>query len=148
MASSISTLSDLSSFSVADQALVSVLLEAGQAHVFEKWVPGADAEKKSAFFATVRSLEANYPGGIAAYVKNAKELLRSSAAGENPFEGMRPEVREGRERGRGGRRGKTKQALSESIEVGPPRRAIAKSDKRHPRALRSLTLLARARSSR
>jgi hypothetical protein len=41
----------------------------------------------------VRGLERGYPGGIAAYLKNAKALLRSSAAGENPFEGMRPEVR-------------------------------------------------------
>ena len=87
-----STLSDLSTFSPSDQALVELLLKAGQDHVFAKWVPNADAEKKAAFFATVRSLEANYPGGILAYVKNAKELLRSSAAGENPFEGMRPEV--------------------------------------------------------
>lgn len=41
----------------------------------------------------VRGLERGYPGGIAAYLKNAKALLRSSAAGDNPFEGMRPEVR-------------------------------------------------------
>lgn len=41
----------------------------------------------------VRALEHNYPGGVRAYAKNARELLRSSAAGENPFEGMRPEVR-------------------------------------------------------
>ena len=40
-------------------------------------------------------MEANYPGGVVAYATNARELLRSSAAGENPFDGMRPEVRGG-----------------------------------------------------
>ncbi len=44
------------------------------------------------YFLQVTALEANYPGGIRAYVKNARELLRSSAAGENPFAGMKPEV--------------------------------------------------------
>ena len=41
----------------------------------------------------VTALEGGYPGGVTAYVKNARELLRSSAAGENPFDGMKPEVR-------------------------------------------------------
>lgn len=54
---------------------------------------GADVEKKRAFFEQVSTLEKNYPGGSLAYTKNAQELLRSSAAGENPFEGMAPEVR-------------------------------------------------------
>jgi UDP-sugar pyrophosphorylase len=43
----------------------------------------------------VRGLERGYPGGVAAYLKNAKALLKSSAAGENPFEGMKPEVPHG-----------------------------------------------------
>jgi hypothetical protein len=88
-----STLSDYATFSAANQTLVDTLIEAGQVHLFDGWVPDADAEKKAAFFDSVRALESNYPGGIRAYVKNAKELLRSSAAGENPFAGMRPEVR-------------------------------------------------------
>ena len=41
------------------------------------------------------ALEGGYPGGIAAYVKNARDLLRSSAAGENPFDNMRPEMPDG-----------------------------------------------------
>ena len=86
------SLSDIKSFSPADAALVDVLLGAGQAHLFANWQPGADAEKKRAFFDSVRALEANYPGGVTAYAANARELLRSSAAGENPFAGMRPEV--------------------------------------------------------
>lgn len=43
----------------------------------------------------VRGLERGYPGGVRAYLHNAKALLRSSAAGDNPFEGMRPEVPSG-----------------------------------------------------
>ena len=86
------TLSDLSTFDPADVALVDILIGAGQEHLFANWRPGADAEKKRAFFESVRALEANYPGGVTAYAKNARELLRSSAAGENPFAGMRPEV--------------------------------------------------------
>ena len=41
----------------------------------------------------VVALEGGYPGGVAAYVKNAKQLLTESAKGLNPFEGMKPEVR-------------------------------------------------------
>jgi len=67
--------------------------EAGQSHLFDGWKVGADVEKKRAFFEQVSTLEKNYPGGSLAYTKNAQELLRSSAAGENPFEGMAPEVR-------------------------------------------------------
>ncbi len=38
-------------------------------------------------------MEHNYPGGIVAYLTNARTLLKQSAAGENPFEGYKPEVR-------------------------------------------------------
>lgn len=41
----------------------------------------------------VKALEGGYPGGVAAYVKNAKQLLVDSAKGVNPFEGLKPEVR-------------------------------------------------------
>ena len=41
----------------------------------------------------VRGLERGYPGGVTAYVANAKKLLAESAKGVNPFEGMKPEVR-------------------------------------------------------
>ena len=79
-------------YAPADQALVRALLAAGQAHLFAGWRAGADAAAKAAFFDSVRALEANYPGGVVAYASNARELLRSSAAGENPFAGMKPEM--------------------------------------------------------
>eukprot|EP01059_Diplonema_ambulator_P007075 TRINITY_DN16608_c0_g1_i1.p1 TRINITY_DN16608_c0_g1~~TRINITY_DN16608_c0_g1_i1.p1 ORF type:complete len:596 (+),score=160.96 TRINITY_DN16608_c0_g1_i1:48-1790(+) len=40
-------------------------------------------------------LNEQYPGGLAAYVGNAKRLLKDSAEGVNPFEGFVPEVPEG-----------------------------------------------------
>ncbi len=58
--------------------------------------PEKDEEKKAAFFAQVAALQHNYPGGVAAYCANARTLLRSSAAGENPFAGMTPHVPSGR----------------------------------------------------
>ena len=91
---SIPGLADIAAWGSAEEAqLARALLEAGQAHLFEKWAPGADAAKKHAFFDQVRAVEKNYPGGCVAYAVNARELLRASAAGENPFAGMAPEVR-------------------------------------------------------
>ena len=92
---SIPGLADIATWGSAEEAqLARALLEAGQAHLFEKWAPGgADAAKKHAFFDQVRAVEKNYPGGCVAYAVNARELLRASAAGENPFAGMAPEVR-------------------------------------------------------
>lgn len=46
--------------------------------------------------AQVRALEHNYPGGVAAYCASARALLKASAAGENPFAGLKPEVPEGK----------------------------------------------------
>lgn len=44
----------------------------------------------------VAGLNRSYPGGISAYVANARKLLAASMAGENPFEGYAPEVPVGR----------------------------------------------------
>ena len=40
-------------------------------------------------------LNNEYPGGIAAYVENAKRLLRESLEGVNPFDGYKPLVPHG-----------------------------------------------------
>lgn len=40
----------------------------------------------------VKALEGGYPGGLSAYLANARSLLKASAAGDNPFAGMTPEV--------------------------------------------------------
>ena len=77
-------------------ALVSLLVREDQGHVLAAWRPGGGAEHEAAKRAQleqVRGLERGYPGGLAAYLRNARILLKQSAAGDNPFEGLRPEVR-------------------------------------------------------
>lgn len=40
-------------------------------------------------------LNDNYPGGLAAYIHNARKLLADSKSGKNPFEGYIPSVSKG-----------------------------------------------------
>lgn len=40
----------------------------------------------------VARLDASYPGGLASYIKTARELLADSKAGKNPFDGFTPSV--------------------------------------------------------
>lgn len=40
----------------------------------------------------VTAVIAGYPGGLAGYKAKAQELLHASATGDNPFEGMTPEI--------------------------------------------------------
>lgn len=37
-------------------------------------------------------LNSSYPGGLASYIKTARELLSDSKAGKNPFDGYTPSV--------------------------------------------------------
>ncbi|MDX2081724.1 MAG: UTP--glucose-1-phosphate uridylyltransferase [Terrimicrobiaceae bacterium] len=72
--------------------LAATLIENGQAHLFEGWeVPGSGDEAKRTFFATLETAHASYPGGLPAYIRNARTLLADAAAGRNPFEGCTPE---------------------------------------------------------
>jgi UDP-sugar pyrophosphorylase len=41
----------------------------------------------------VEKLNDNYPGGLTAYISNARKLLADSKAGRNPFDGYSPSVR-------------------------------------------------------
>ncbi|KAA0172079.1 hypothetical protein FNF28_00396 [Cafeteria roenbergensis] len=75
-----------------ERDLANVLLSANQEHLFAKWAAGEDTDKKHAFFEQIAMLEKGYPGGIAAYVAKAIELLEASAKGVNPFDGFKPEV--------------------------------------------------------
>ncbi|ONI34576.1 hypothetical protein PRUPE_1G488700 [Prunus persica] len=73
--------------------LAKILLETGQSHLFEHWTePGVDDEEKKAFFDQVTRLNSSYPGGLASYIKTARELLADSKAGKNPFDGYTPSV--------------------------------------------------------
>eukprot|EP01068_Selenidium_serpulae_P002980 Selendium_serpulae@DN2804_c0_g1_i1.p1 len=52
-------------------------------------------ENKAKIFEQLDNFEKNYPGGMTDYIKRAKELLASSLANKNPFEGYVPQVPEG-----------------------------------------------------
>ncbi|XP_030526560.1 UDP-sugar pyrophosphorylase [Rhodamnia argentea] len=76
--------------------LAKLLVEMGQSHVFEHWAdPGADDDQKKALFEQVARLDTSYPGGLASYIKTARELLADSKAGKNPFDGFTPSVPNG-----------------------------------------------------
>ncbi|GMY06652.1 UDP-sugar pyrophosphorylase [Fagus crenata] len=76
--------------------LAKMLLESGQTHLFEHWPePGVEDEEKKAFFEQVDRLNSSYPGGLASYIKSARELLADSKTGKNPFDGFTPSVPEG-----------------------------------------------------
>eukprot|EP00249_Psilotum_nudum_P023023 c28728_g1_i2 orf=408-2345(+) len=73
--------------------LAYMLLHEGQGHLFTGWPdPGIDDDRKLEFFEQVAKLDVSYPGGLVAYIHNAKRLLADSKAGKNPFEGYTPSV--------------------------------------------------------
>ncbi|KAJ8762873.1 hypothetical protein K2173_023002 [Erythroxylum novogranatense] len=76
--------------------LAKMLVEMGQTHLFEHWPdPGVDDDQKKAFFDQVARLNSSYPGGLASYIRTARELLADSKAGKNPFDGFTPSVPSG-----------------------------------------------------
>ncbi|KAL0314374.1 UNVERIFIED_CONTAM: Peroxisome biogenesis protein 1 [Sesamum angustifolium] len=86
----------LALFSPQQVELAKVLLEMNQSHLFEHWPePGVEDDEKRAFFDQVARLNASYPGGLASYIKTARELLADSKAGKNPYEGFTPSVPSG-----------------------------------------------------
>ncbi|XP_059649640.1 uncharacterized protein LOC132295389 [Cornus florida] len=73
--------------------IAKLLLEVGQTHLLQHWPePGIDDDEKLAFFDQVARLNANYPGGLASYIKTARELLADSKAVKNPFDGFTPSL--------------------------------------------------------
>ncbi|KAK6132254.1 hypothetical protein DH2020_034002 [Rehmannia glutinosa] len=76
--------------------LAKMLLEMNQSHLFEHWPePGVEDDEKREFFDQVARLHASYPGGLASYIKTARELLADSKAGKNPYDGFTPSVPSG-----------------------------------------------------
>ncbi|CAJ2667661.1 unnamed protein product [Trifolium pratense] len=93
MASSSSLGDNFNLLSPQQQDLVKTLLDNGQSHLFNNWpAPGVDDAEKKAFFDQLVLLDSSYPGGLVAYIKNAKRLLADSKAGTNPFDGFTPSV--------------------------------------------------------
>jgi len=67
--------------------------ELGQAHLFEAWPPAGQRDAdKTQLLAQLATLEANYPGGLAAYIGSARALLGQAVRGENALEGWTPSV--------------------------------------------------------
>ncbi|KAM7511129.1 hypothetical protein LguiB_010004 [Lonicera macranthoides] len=87
---------NLSVLSPQQIELAKMLLEMGQSHLFENWAEtGIDDGEKRGFFDQVARLNESYPGGLASYIKTARELLAESKAGKNPFDGFTPSVPSG-----------------------------------------------------
>ena len=79
-------------FSADELALAKALADAGQRHLFDAWAPpGTDDESKRTLLGELARADAAYPGGLGAYVANARRLLASARAGANPYEGFAPE---------------------------------------------------------
>jgi len=73
-----------------------MLIDLNQEHLFTKWPEaGIEDKDKRRMLQQVMVSNSKYPGGLAAYVSKARQLLAASAAGINPFEGYSPSVPEG-----------------------------------------------------
>ena len=71
--------------------------ELGQTHLFERW---KDARNVSPSLIRqmadqLLQLDKAYPGGLRAYILNAKKLLKGSKEGVNPLDGWKPSIPQG-----------------------------------------------------
>lgn len=74
-----------------DRELILKLVDAGQQHLFTEWdAPGTADEAKASFLESLKKIDESYPGGLAGYISNARELLAEAREGNNPFEGFVP----------------------------------------------------------
>ncbi len=81
-----------SALSAYEKNLIQILLDSDQAHIFSNWAPPGEAtDEKKALLADLSTVESSYPGGITAYINNARTLLAASKDGVNPFSGYQPE---------------------------------------------------------
>ncbi|KAK9821196.1 hypothetical protein WJX74_008774 [Apatococcus lobatus] len=77
--------------------LVSDLLALDQRHLFDGWPDdGAHEASGHQLLQQLQHLDANYNGGLKAYITNAKKLLQDAQAGANAFQGFTPEVPKGK----------------------------------------------------
>lgn len=82
----------LPELSESQRAMVELLLQEGQEHLFQHWQAGQNEKSKIKFLNQVEKLNDNYPGGLVAYIHNARKLLADSKVGRNPFDGYTPSV--------------------------------------------------------
>ena len=72
-------------------SLCAALLAENQHHLFTDWDPaGTRDADKSLFIDTLLHADKSYPGGLSAYIRNARKLLAEASAGTNPFDGCTP----------------------------------------------------------
>ena len=86
---------NISILSAEERALVVLLLREGQHHLFDEWdALGVNDDKKHALLGQIYTLHTSYnlPGGLSAYLKNARSLLAAAKNGDNPMAGWVPEV--------------------------------------------------------
>ena len=78
--------------SSGDLQLAESLLAEDQGQLFADWdALGTNDDQKRAFLQTLQNCNRSYPGGLVAYIRNARRLLAESATGGNPFAGYAPE---------------------------------------------------------
>ena len=72
-------------------ALCAALLEENQHHLFVDWdSAGTRDADKIAFIDSLLQAHQSYPGGLPAYIRNARKLLAEASTGTNPFDGYTP----------------------------------------------------------
>ncbi|EPS61447.1 hypothetical protein M569_13348 [Genlisea aurea] len=87
---------NLSLLSPDQVELAKGLLDLNQAHLFQHWdEPGVEDDEKRALLEQITLLNGSYPGGLASYIKTARQLLADSKAGKNPYDGFTPSVPSG-----------------------------------------------------
>lgn len=78
------------------QALLQMLMEEGQGHVLGFWAEvGTHDDRKRTLARQLATVDAAYPGGLRAYITNARRLLDAACRGDNPYDGYVPEVPSG-----------------------------------------------------
>eukprot|EP00301_Raphidiophrys_heterophryoidea_P003416 c11542_g1_i1.p1 GENE.c11542_g1_i1~~c11542_g1_i1.p1 ORF type:complete len:952 (-),score=243.57 c11542_g1_i1:88-2943(-) len=74
-----------------DRSTMEMLVELGQAHLFEPWAdPKVDDDKKHDFLEQIRQINSTYPGGITKYVTTAREKFASFKSGSIPHQDYIP----------------------------------------------------------
>lgn len=83
-------------FNDREKKLCHLLIELDQVHLFKNWPePGIDSQDKRRLLSQLIHIDESYPGGLRAYIQNARELLAASKRGDNPYDGYTPEVPDG-----------------------------------------------------
>ena len=85
------TFANSGALSEAQSTLCAALLAENQHHLFADWDPaGTRDADKLAFLNSLLQADQSYPGGLPAYIRNARHLLAEASAGTNPFDGCTP----------------------------------------------------------